>query len=184
MYMFNWLKKIINPNISGGVDGFPRFLTSCSPSITTPTIKREYKLEPWGGGKTYQRNASLCWNFHYSPASPLFPLLLRLSFPSENPCFQDLCSPYLVRKKSIASLDLLEHKALEVVLVISGLGWRNLEPSFRTVPQWLQVVTNFYVVINKISLILIHFYLLIHVLMRLFMSCFESIMQIEMIMSS
>jgi hypothetical protein len=102
--MLIWLKKIINPDISGGVDGFLRFLTSCSPSITTPTIKKEYKLEPWGGGKIEQRNASLCWNFHYSPTSPLFPLHLRLSFPYENPCFQKLCSPYLVRKKSFSFL--------------------------------------------------------------------------------
>jgi len=45
-------KIIIKPNISGGVDGFPRFLTSYTPPITTPTVKKEYKLEPWGGGKT------------------------------------------------------------------------------------------------------------------------------------
>jgi hypothetical protein len=54
--MLNWLKKIINLDILGGVDGFP---TSCSPSTTTPIIKREYKLEHWGGGKTEQINASL-----------------------------------------------------------------------------------------------------------------------------
>jgi hypothetical protein len=35
---------------------------------------------------------------------------------------------YLIRKKFIASLDLLKHETLEVVLFISGLGWRNLEP--------------------------------------------------------
>jgi hypothetical protein len=90
--MFNWLKKIINPDILGGVDGFPRFPTSYSPFITTPTVKREYKREPWDGGKTYQRDATLCWHFPYSPASPFFPFL-RLSSPPENPCFQDLCFP-------------------------------------------------------------------------------------------
>jgi hypothetical protein len=72
----------------------------------------------------------------------LVSLFFEIVFPPENPFFRICVSPYLVRKKSIASLDLLEHKALEVVLVISGLGWRNLEPGFRIVPQRLQVVTN------------------------------------------
>jgi hypothetical protein len=45
-------QKIINPDFLGGVGRFLMFLTSSSPSITTPTIKKEYKLEPWGEGKT------------------------------------------------------------------------------------------------------------------------------------
>jgi hypothetical protein len=49
--MLNWIKIIINPNISGGFDRFPRFLTSYSPFITTPTIKSQYKRDPWDGGK-------------------------------------------------------------------------------------------------------------------------------------
>jgi hypothetical protein len=57
--MSNWLKKIINLDILGGVDGFPRFQRFCSLFITTPTIKREYKLEPWGGEKKRKRNAYL-----------------------------------------------------------------------------------------------------------------------------
>jgi hypothetical protein len=52
MYMLIWLKKLINPDILGGFDRFLRFLTSYSPSITTTIVKMEYKLEPWGGGKT------------------------------------------------------------------------------------------------------------------------------------
>ena len=76
--------------------------------------------------------------------------------------FRIFVSPYLVRKKSIDSLDLLEQKSLEVVLFISGLKWRNLEPSSGTVSQWLQVITNFYVVLNKRYLIPIHLSLLIH----------------------
>jgi len=51
MYMFNWLEKNIILDILGGFDGFPRFLTSYSMCITTPTNKREYKREPWDGGK-------------------------------------------------------------------------------------------------------------------------------------
>jgi hypothetical protein len=50
-YMLNWLKKIINFDISGRVDGFPWLPTSCSPFITTPTVKRNYKREPWDGLK-------------------------------------------------------------------------------------------------------------------------------------
>jgi len=58
--MLIWLKKIINPEFFARVDGFLRFPTSCSPSITTATTKKEDKLDPWGGGKREQRNASLC----------------------------------------------------------------------------------------------------------------------------
>jgi len=58
--MLFWLKIIIIPDILGGFNGILGFLTSCSPYITTPTIKMEYKIEPWGGGKTERRNASLC----------------------------------------------------------------------------------------------------------------------------
>jgi hypothetical protein len=49
--MLIWLKQITNPGISSGFDRFLRFLTSFIPSITTPTIKKEYELDPWGGGK-------------------------------------------------------------------------------------------------------------------------------------
>jgi hypothetical protein len=58
--MFNWLKKIINPKISGGVDEFPRFPTYYSPFINTPTVKMEYKIYPWDGGKTYQNDGTSC----------------------------------------------------------------------------------------------------------------------------
>jgi len=39
----------------------------------TPTIKMEYKREPRGGGKTYLRNAPLCYHFEDYPASAFFP---------------------------------------------------------------------------------------------------------------
>jgi hypothetical protein len=54
-------QKIINTNFSGGFDWLLRLLTSCISSITTPTLKKEYKLDPWGGEKTKQINASLCY---------------------------------------------------------------------------------------------------------------------------
>jgi hypothetical protein len=133
MYMFNWFKKIINPDISSGFDGFPRFLTSCSPYITTLTVKREYKREPWDGGKSYQRDVALCWQFPYSHASTYFHLLIRLSSPPKHPFFRICVSPYLIKKTVIASLDLLENNTLEVVFVISGLRLRNLETSSRIV---------------------------------------------------
>jgi hypothetical protein len=101
--------------------------------------------------------------FSSQPCKSPFPLASEIVLPPKNPCFQDLCSPYLVRKKAFASMHLLEHKPLEVFLFIYGLEWKKLEPSFRTVSQQLQVVTNFYVVNNKTSIFLVQFYLLIHV---------------------
>jgi hypothetical protein len=39
----------------------------------TPTIKMEYEREPWSGGKTWLRNAPLCWTFEDYPTSTMFP---------------------------------------------------------------------------------------------------------------
>jgi hypothetical protein len=44
-------QKNILSDVSGGFDGFPRFLASYIPCITTPVVKREYKREPLDGGK-------------------------------------------------------------------------------------------------------------------------------------
>jgi hypothetical protein len=100
-------QKNNNFDFSGEFDEFLRFLTSYSPSITTPNVKKEYKLEPWGGGKIEQGNESLCWDFQFSHASPLFPLHMRLSLTYGNPFFQNLCSPYLARKKPLVFLGLV-----------------------------------------------------------------------------
>jgi len=98
----------------------------------------------------------------------IFIIVLKIPF---SPCiwyfpshiktiiFRICVLPIFWGRNPFPSLDLLEHKDLEVLLVISILGWRNLEPSFRTVLQWLQVVSNFYVINNKRSLVLIQFYL-------------------------
>jgi hypothetical protein len=98
--------------------------------------------------------------------------------------FRSCVLPILLGRKPLPSLDLFEHKVLEVLSIIYGLGWRNLEPSFGIVLHRLHVVTKFYVVHNKISLLLIHFHFLIHDFNRLSVYYFESIMQIEMIMFS
>jgi hypothetical protein len=70
----------------------------------------------------HQRDAALCWQFPYSPASPCFPIFMRLSSPLKTLVFRICVSLYLIRKKSIASLDPLEHKTLEVDLSSQALG--------------------------------------------------------------
>jgi len=61
--MLNWLKIIINPDILGVFDEFPRFSTSCISFITTPTVKTYYKRESWDGGKIYKELQPYTSNF-------------------------------------------------------------------------------------------------------------------------
>jgi hypothetical protein len=59
----------------------------------------------------------------------LFPFFSEIIFPLKTLVFKICVSFYLIRKNSIASLiNPLKHKISKVVLVISGLGWRNYEP--------------------------------------------------------
>jgi hypothetical protein len=122
MYMFNWIKINIILYILGEFDGFPRFPTSYSLCITTPTKKREYKRDPWMEEIHDERDASLCLKFPNSCAIPCFPIFMRLSSPMKTLVFQYFYPLYLINKKPIDSLDPREHKNLEVYFIISCLG--------------------------------------------------------------